>query len=290
MSQQTSDQYVRLNAKKYQIDGKVLWNAALEDYRVLKEANSTAEGAKNGPARMSEAKEPFPFFRLPDKLRNKVYGYCKLDEREKQVYGRPNGIWSPTCSDFSEGAQDAFDRYQLEHDMYTRQCSHENHDGLDEDESYAYFDQLEKSTMATINTRGNLCDNLLMLSLVNRQLFKETFSLYYSTPREGLWFKWVVRNLDFLPLLRFWQTIARHVEIEPDRLQIQFDTRDQYKSKKMHVEQFENVRRLIEPHWLDGLPLWSCLTGLNEYRNSIGPFGDWTYAIRQIVAVYRVDV
>lgn len=51
---------------------------------------------------------------------------------------------------------------------------------------------------------------------------------------------------------------------------------------------FENIKRLIELHWLDGVPLWGCLTGLYSDRD-IGPLEDWLYSVRQIVALYRCD-
>ena len=30
---------------------------------------------------------------------------------------------------------------------------------------------------------------------------------------------------------------------------------------EMHATKFEGLKRLIERHWLEGLPLWSCVAG-----------------------------
>jgi hypothetical protein len=63
----------------------------------------------------------------------------------------------------------------------------------------------------------------------------------------------------------------------------------------LEATKFENVRRLIELHWLEGFPLWGTLTRLREFKgwedrdNSNSLFGDWLYQVRQIVALYRID-
>jgi hypothetical protein len=82
-----------------------------------------------------------------------------------------------------------------------------------------------------------------------------------------------------------------------------------------------DVKRLIEMHWFDGLPLWGCFTGLrgqegeeedwdiripnSDNEDSGKPltawapigiaqsredFEKWMYAVRQIVALYRIDM
>jgi hypothetical protein len=42
-------------------------------------------------------------------------------------------------------------------------------------------------------------------------------------------------------------------------------------------------------HWLEGFPLWGCLTGFTDYDSDRGPFFDWMYSVRQIVVLYRID-
>jgi hypothetical protein len=102
--------------------------------------------------------------------------------------------------------------------MYTRRCPHESHE--------------DKDTVVPINARGNLCDDRPMLSLVNRKIFHDTFYLYYSTKREGLWFKWTILNLDFFPFLCFWPSLTTRewsVEIKPQDVHVVFE--DGTKSK-----------------------------------------------------------
>jgi hypothetical protein len=55
---------------------------------------------------------------------------------------------------------------------------------------------------------------------------------------------------------------------------------------------------LIEAHWLEGLLLWGCLTGLrkeNGFENlhkkektGKGRFWGWMYSVRQVVALYHI--
>jgi hypothetical protein len=130
-----------------------------------------------------------------------------------------------------------------------------------------------------------------MFSLVDRELFQNTVYLYYSMTREGLGIKWVIRNLDFFPFLRFYQSLTKGsfpVQIGPSRLHIDFDENntidDELHARNSHVE------KLIELHWLDGFPLWGCLTGLSDRPDCKGPLGDYMYSVRQIVALYWIDL
>ena len=61
------------------------------------------------------------------------------------------------------------------------------------------------------------------------------------------------------------------------------------KDKALHLRKFENIKRRIELHWLEGFPLWSCVTGLQGHETDNGPFHDWMYSVRQIVDLYRID-
>jgi hypothetical protein len=42
-------------------------------------------------------------------------------------------------------------------------------------------------------------------------------------------------------------------------------------------------------HWLEGFPLWECLTGFTDFESDRSPFFDWMYSVRQVVALYRID-
>jgi hypothetical protein len=114
-----------------------------------------------------------------------------------------------------------------------------------------------------------------------------------STRRRGesLWVKWIIRNLDFFSFLRFFQalTTGTHpVEIGPSRLHIEFDEDEEEKDDGLHAKKSSQVKRLVELHWLQGFPLLGCLTGLTDRTDCKGPFGDYMYSVRQIVALHRV--
>jgi hypothetical protein len=108
-----------------------------------------------------------------------------------------------------------------------------------------------------------------MLLLVNRQIFHNRFYLYFSTKREGLWFQWTIRNLDFFPFLLFCQTLTTgdwRLEVRPDETRVKYDDTDEGKDKVLHTQKFENTKRLIELHWLEDFSLWACLTGCSNHQ------------------------
>jgi hypothetical protein len=78
------------------------------------------------------------------------------------------------------------------------------------------------------------------------------------------------------------------MEISPSRIRIEFSD-GELLDDGLHAKKFSHVRRLIEPHWLDGFPLWGYLTGLSDRPDCKGPFGDYMYFVRQIMALYRID-
>lgn len=69
---------------------------------------------------------------------------------------------------------------------------------------------------------------------------------------------------------------------------IEFDTVFNLQDKRLHVTMFQNVKRLIEAHWLRGCPLWGAPTGLSQ-NSPNNPFTAFMYSVRQIVALWRVD-
>jgi hypothetical protein len=110
------------------------------------------------------------------------------------------------------GAREAFETYRLEHEMYTTAPDRNKkntyvHNRIQRKNIFDEGSDGDKKIVAIVNPRGNLMDDLPMLSLVDRQVFQDTFYLFYSTTRVGLWVKWVVRNLDFFPFLRFLSVI-----------------------------------------------------------------------------------
>ncbi len=190
-------------------------------------------------------------------------------------------------------AREAFDLYRLEHDMYTERAKTVDYGETNHDQGiFKPGDKVEKKGVLQVDARGNLIDDLPIISLVNRSVFEETFSLYYSRLREGLWVKWKVRNLDFFPFLRFYRALTAgkySPQISQSRLHIEFETEKEEIDDRLHASKFFRVKRLVELHWLDGCPLWGCLTGLSDRQDCKGPFGDYMYSVRQIVALYRTD-
>ncbi|KAG9193400.1 hypothetical protein G6011_03435 [Alternaria panax] len=131
-----------------------------------------------------------------------------------------------------------------------------------------------------------------MISLVDRQISYDTLFLYYATIKECLWVKWKVRNLDLFPFPRFNRSLTTDVlrlGIPPSRLRIEFEIEKEDSNDRLHVNKFLQAKKLIQLHWLDGFPLWSCLTSLSDRQDYKDLFGDYTYSVRRIVALYRVD-
>ncbi|KAL1799247.1 hypothetical protein ACET3X_003284 [Alternaria dauci] len=209
-----------------------------------------------------------------------------VERRLKHAQSRKGGL--------TPGALEALELYRQEHDMYTPRAQEILPDGeINHDQGI--FDprkENEKKGVLEVDATGNLLDDLPILSLVDRQIFCETFFLYYSMTREGLWVKWRVRNLDFFPFLRFYRSLTTgqlRLEIPPSRLHIELQTDEEERDGYWHAKKFSHVKRLVELHWLDGFPLWGCLTGLSDRQDCKGPFGDYMYSVRQTVALYRVD-
>jgi hypothetical protein len=194
---------------------------------------------------------------------------------------------------YMTGCLEAFDKYKAEHGMYSRRCAHENHDREEkEEEEEEHDEKRDTEHIIPINARGNICGDVPMLSLVNRQLFQDTFYPYFSELREGMWFRWTIRNLDFFPFLRFMQNLRQPpypIEILPAQMHMKYDDTDEGRDRVLHKRKFEHVKRLIDLHWLQGFPLWGCLTSMCDTRCYNSPLGELLYSVRQIVALYRVQ-
>jgi hypothetical protein len=194
---------------------------------------------------------------------------------------------------YTTGCPEAFDKYKAEHGMYSRRCAHENYDREEkEEEEEEHDEKRDTEHIIPINARGNICGDVPMLSLVNRQLFQDTFYLYFSELREGMWFRWTIWNLDFFPFLRFMQNLRQPpypTEILPAQVHVKYDDTDKGRDRVLHKRKFEHVKRLIDLHWLQGFPLWGCLIILCDTRCYNSPLGELLYSVRQIVALYRVQ-
>lgn len=85
------------------------------------------------------------------------------------------------------------------------------------------------------------------------------------------------QEIELLPSFRFLQYLFTgewSLAIKPKQMYVQFEAEDEVKDSELHVSKFENVKRLVELHWLEGLPLWSCLTCFTDYEEESGPFFD----------------
>jgi hypothetical protein len=276
---------------------------ARKDFVQGKGPDYTKWGMSYGPNYTKWALERELFqgrFRSQDQARRDVL-HRTIQRQFKQAENDTAGL--------STRAREAFQRYQLQHEMYTP---------WDSSGGYSLYQILYESTpwddgsrdiwamkksIATVSPRGDLINDLPMLSLVNREIFRETFHFIYSSAQEGLRIRCVVRHLDFFPFLRFYQLLTKTLyphkhdpskphkggldskEIGPSKLYILFDLREDERDGVLHATKFSQVKRLIELHWVDGLPIWGCLTGLGDcYGDDEGPFTDWMYSVRQIVA------
>ncbi|KAF1935841.1 hypothetical protein EJ02DRAFT_483310 [Clathrospora elynae] len=169
----------------------------------------------------------FLFFNLPPELRNMIYCICLSDERNAQYPDMYQRSWigsrnrpAGTKDKLNACSRETFDGYRFGHDMYTSRS------GSTTRSIFNQGNDQEKSSVAVIDPRGTLVDDLPMLSLVIRQLFQDTFYLFYSTSRDGMWIKWNIRHLDFFPFLRFYQMFNSPlypVEISPSRLYTAFN-------------------------------------------------------------------
>jgi hypothetical protein len=113
--------------------------------------------------------------------------------------------------------------------------------------------------------------------------------------------------MDIFPFLRFVAMLKRNgvVKVDGSMLTVEFEERQPNNEENVaaYAPKFSKVRRLMEMHWYDRLPLWNCLTGLDEvktdpddmdqeyegYKPSVERFGRWMYGLRQVAALFRID-
>jgi hypothetical protein len=161
-----------------------------------------------------------------------------------------------------------------------------------------------------ITERGDVCENLPCLALTCRQILGEMWTWIFSTSPATITKKTKyemiklirytakVKDFDFFPAFRFFQMLRRL----PGGIRVQGKIVDivlkDESEKHTHVTKYGKVKRLIEAHWLEGLPLWGCLTGLRKEngfedlhkkeRTGKGRFWGWMYSVRQVVVLYHI--
>jgi hypothetical protein len=148
-----------------------------------------------------------------------------------------------------------------------------------------------------------------MIAFTNRQVLGEVWG--YSRASNA--FRINIKNMDFFPSFRFFQTLqtCKALDVTGKMVDVRFwevvlRGKDGAVSAERYANKFQNVKSLISMHWLHGLPLWCCFTGFYEdteesdqdrrnkiYMGSIALrrlLSERLYAVRQIVALYRIDV
>ena len=153
----------------------------------------------------------------------------------------------------------------------------------------------EGNKVVYINARGNLCDDLPLLPLSSRQILCEMWDAIY--PHQTTRYKATIRNLDFFPFFRFCQMLGKSssgfniFSVTGNIVDIEFDTVFCIKDQDLHRITFRHVKRLIELRRYQGFPLRGVVTGLSPNEdNPRNPFTDFMYSVRQIVALWRLDI
>ncbi|KAA8618219.1 hypothetical protein PtrV1_09726 [Pyrenophora tritici-repentis] len=265
---------------------KELWNKVMQDFRARKDEITKDLLEKDNGNNENETRhveQPFCFMDLPGEIRDMIYDFSIQDDavmRQRRVREESfrrcllnRSFGSPSWYHIRQHTARARKQEDIE---YTREQ-------LDRKNELRKLRKAKKENGLT----DGCCEAF------ERQIFHDTFYLYYSRKREGLWFTWTVKNLDFFHFLRFWQSLMTRgdhsVEIKPEEVHLKFVDENEMKDIVLHDRKFENVKRLVELHWLEGFPLWGRLTGCTDFEDDRGPFFDWMYSVRQIVALYRVN-
>jgi hypothetical protein len=118
--------------------------------------------------------------------------------------------------------------------------------------------------------------------------------------------------MNFFPFLWFLKMLKdrKHADVKGEMIDVEFfevahwkDLDIDDKEKERYLDKFQSVKRLITLHWLDGVPLWDCLTSLRPdteeiqqhddryyqgYCTSRDILGDWLWAVREVVALYTI--
>jgi hypothetical protein len=169
-----------------------------------------------------------------------------------------------------------------------------------------------------ISRRGNLGEGMPFLALTCRQILGEMWAWCFSTTpamatkntakrtKEGIEhmtksirYTAIVLNFKFAPLYRFLQMLRRlpggiHVQGE----MVDIVLKDDDEEYGTCAKKYDKVKRLIESHWLDDLPLWGSWTDIRaeadlknkprQERRAKEVFGESIYSVHQVVALYHI--
>ena len=162
------------------------------------------------------------------------------------------------------GALDAIHDYTDARERTIEGCFHEEHDDME---------------IITINQRGNFCGDLPSLALTCREAFREVWGLIFPKNNDEITIHIKIGDLDFFPFLRFAKLLKRNVGMDItgnmiENVEFSESSPETGEEKTTYKRKFTRIKRLIEMHWHDGVPLWDCLTGLRELEVDDDMFGE----------------
>jgi hypothetical protein len=109
---------------------------------------------------------------------------------------------------------------------------------------------------------------------------------------EGSRFSVTVQNFNLFPFFRFCQMLGRgdwRVGVPAHMVDVNWHDDVEQGNDELGLRKFAILKRLVELHWLKGIPIWTCFTKspVEEYEGGTVP--DILYSVRQIVALQRAE-
>jgi hypothetical protein len=299
--------------------GRAQWCAALREHRQYELGYEESGGKKAKSAQDSKG-----LLDLPPETRNHIYKYylettdglyTKHDMRlGRKTTKNMNSLVALSLNDRDEisvrrlmikkgndhvenyrlmgDARAAFDEYKAAYTMNL--------------EERPDCEKQRKRGSVRINERGNLCEDLPSLALTCHQVLGELWGMYFW-PKKGdapdhAVYTARVKNFDFFPLFRFLQMLhclpdGSSVRV-PGKL-VDIVLEDDPQEVASSDTKYCKIKKLIELHWLEGLPLWGCLTGMREEKGidekppeevkAKREFWKWMDGVRHVVELYHFN-
>lgn len=190
---------------------------------------------------------------------------------EEELWGIFCGVNCEVCQeamesqDWTEEVDSSCQEYELQRN-YESSCRRHTH--------------RHNADVVDVNVRGKWCASPSPLAVTCRQTFQEMWSLLHPEHDGYPQYLGTVKNFNIFPFLRFLVMLENHgLKITGENVAIFLEhkeTDDFTNHKKINT--YARVKRLIELHWLQVLPLWGCLTDLRDReqqktsRNETRPF------------------
>jgi hypothetical protein len=132
------------------------------------------------------------------------------------------------------------------------------------------------------------------VALANRQMFAEVFDVFFPKVKdkspEGSRYAIRIQNLNLFPFFRFCQMLGRGewtVQVPAHMIDVYWCDDEVQQDRALGLRKFSMLKRLVELHWLRGVPIWTCFTEPSAGNFDGGALPDILYSIRQIVALQR---